>query len=92
MGIGWRYHSVHNQISGYDVSNDVLIRNIDVLAMREVSFGIGTEVAVLNETGGYEVPLSRYLSGTNAYMLTFMSQNEELRQRLLELVEEDVKR
>lgn len=82
---------VNNFISNYDIGDGCTIINVNTIAMKGVSsFGIGTEVAVLNETGGMEVPLSRNLSASIAYMLTLMGQDTELRSKIYDLVDKEV--
>lgn len=81
---------VHNFIANYDIGENCLIQNVNTIAMKgESTFGIGVEVAVMNETGGMEVPLSRNLSASVAYMLTLMGQDSELRAKIYELVAEE---
>lgn len=82
--------NIHNFIANYDIAEHCLIQNVNTIAMKgESSFGIGVEVAVMNETGGMEVPLSRNLSASVAYMLTLMGQDVELRDKIYELVSDE---
>jgi hypothetical protein len=61
---------VRNYIANYVIENDVIIENVDMLAVDGVSsFGNGTPVSVLNETGGREIPIFDSLSAHLAYIL-----------------------
>jgi len=61
---------IRNYIANYDIKNNVVIENVDLLAVDGLSsFGNGTLVAVLNETGGREVPVYNNLSAHLAYIL-----------------------
>ena len=61
---------IRNYIANYVIEDDVLIENVDLLAVDGISsFGNGTLVSVLNETGGREVPIFDHLSAQLAYIL-----------------------
>ena len=61
---------IRNYIANYVIEDDVVIENVDLLAVDGVSsFGNGTLVSVLNETGGREVPIYDHLSAHTAYIL-----------------------
>ena len=63
---------IRNYIANYVIEDDVVIENVDLLAVEgESSFGNGTEVAVLNEAGGREIPIYDNLSAHTAYILAF---------------------
>jgi hypothetical protein len=63
---------VRNYIANYVIEDDAVIDNIDVLAVEdESSFGNGTEVAVVNEAGGREIPIYNNLSAHTAYIMAF---------------------
>ncbi len=63
---------VGNCIANYVIEKDVIIENVDLLIVEgESSFGNGTEVAVVNEAGGREIPIYDRLSAHIAYVLTF---------------------
>jgi hypothetical protein len=63
---------VRNYIANYVIQDDVVIDNIDLLAVEgESSFGNGTEVAVVNEAGGREIPIYDHLSAHTAYIIAF---------------------
>ncbi|MBP3589458.1 MAG: DUF4954 family protein, partial [Muribaculaceae bacterium] len=61
---------VADSISNYDIADGVCIENADALICTlDSSFGIGTEVSVLNETGGREVPIYENMSAHTAYLI-----------------------
>ncbi|MDR0833589.1 MAG: DUF4954 family protein [Candidatus Symbiothrix sp.] len=61
---------IRNYIANYNIADDVVIENVDLLAVDGVSsFGNGTLVSVLNETGGRELPIYDHLSAHLAYIL-----------------------
>jgi hypothetical protein len=65
-------NQVKNYIANYTIEDDVVIDNIDLLAVEgESSFGNGTEVAVVNEAGGREIPIYDHLSAHTAYIIAF---------------------
>ncbi len=62
--------NVQNHIANYRIGTGTVIRNINLLAVQGRSrFGNGTEVAVLNETGGREVMICNRLSAHLAYLM-----------------------
>jgi hypothetical protein len=61
---------IRNYIANCTIEDDVIIENVDLLAVEgESSFGNGTEVAVINEAGGREVPIYDNLSSHTAYII-----------------------
>ena len=61
---------IRNYIANYIIENDVVIENVDMLAVEGISsFGNGTLVSVLNETGGRDLPIYDHLSAHLAYIL-----------------------
>lgn len=64
-------NQVRNYIANYVIEDDVVIDNLDLLAVEgKSSFGNGTEVTVLNEAGGREVPIYDRLSAHTAYIIS----------------------
>lgn len=58
------------EIAGYDIGNNVELSGIGrMICTGSSSFGIGTQVRVMNEAGGREVPLSTLLSAQTAYLI-----------------------
>ena len=63
--------SVSNYISNYDIGEETLIENVDLMYVEgDCAFGNGVEVSVMNETGGREVRIYERLSAQVAYILT----------------------
>jgi len=80
--------NVQNYIANYKIGNHTSIQNIDCLVTDEKStFGNGTEVAVLNETGGREVMINDKLSAHVAYIQALYRHRPELIQRLRRMVQ-----
>ena len=69
---------IANFIANYDIADGVYIENVDsIVATLDSTFGIGTEVSVLNETGGREVAIYERLSAHTAYLMA-MYRNRSL--------------
>jgi len=80
---------VGNCIANYVIESDVIIENVDLLAVEgESSFGNGTEVAVVNEAGGREIPIYDRLSAHTAYILAFYRHRPQLIERLKAMIGE----
>lgn len=63
-------NNTNNYIANYIIEDDVVIDNIDLLAVEgSSSFGNGVEMAVLNEAGGREVVIYDGLTAQIAYIL-----------------------
>ena len=61
---------VGEYIANYQIGSDCLIDNIDIMAVEgRTTFGAGTEVSVLNETGGREVVITEQLGAQTAYIM-----------------------
>ncbi|MCL1934422.1 MAG: DUF4954 family protein [Candidatus Azobacteroides sp.] len=79
--------NVQNYIANYRIGDNTLIQNLDCLVTDEKSaFGNGTEVAVLNETGGREVMINDKLSAHVAYILALYRHRPELVRHLREMI------
>ena len=78
---------VQNYIANYEIGEDTLILNVNALYVDgESSFGNGVEVAVLNETGGREVPIFDELSASLAYILALYRYRSEAIGLLREMI------
>lgn len=78
---------IHNYIANYDIAEGAYIDNIDCLVgTLESTFGIGTEVSVMNETGGREVPIYERLSAQTAYMIAMYRHNSQLVEALTAMI------
>ncbi len=87
VGDGVYIRHVANYIANYDIADHVYIDNIDCLvATLDSTFGIGTEVSVLNETGGREVPIYERMSAQTAYLIAMYRHNRRLVERLATMI------
>jgi len=78
---------VRNYIANYHIEDDVVIENIDLLAVEgKSSFGNGTEVAVVNEAGGREIPISDHLSAHTAYIIAFYRHRPKVIEKLRKMI------
>lgn len=79
---------IHNYIADIDISRGCFLQNIDRISCHEGSaFGVGTQVSVLNETGGREVPISPRLSAHTAYLAAMYRHNPPLVSAIGNLIE-----
>ncbi|MBE9481955.1 MAG: DUF4954 family protein, partial [Bacteroidetes bacterium] len=61
---------IKNYLANYIIEDDVVIENVDMIAVEgESSFGNGVRVEAINEGGGREIPIYDYLSAHTAYIL-----------------------
>ncbi|MDE6197622.1 MAG: DUF4954 family protein [Muribaculaceae bacterium] len=80
-------NGIANHIANYDIADNAYIENVDsIVATLDSSFGIGTEVSVLNETGGREVPIYERLSAQTAYLIAMYRNRREMVERLITLI------
>lgn len=80
-------HGIGNYMANYDVADGAFIENTDCICTDGLSsFGIGTDVSVLNETGGREVPIYENLSAQLAYLTALYRHNPRLTAALRKLV------
>jgi NDP-sugar pyrophosphorylase family protein len=78
---------IKNYIANYIIEEDVIIENVDIIAVEgESSFGNGTEVAVINEGGGREIPIFDHLSAHLAYILALYRHKTKVIKRLRMLI------
>ncbi len=65
-------HNIRNYIANYNIEDDCVIENVDLLAVEDHStFGNGTKVSLLDETGGRETPIYDRMSAQTAYIIAF---------------------
>jgi hypothetical protein len=70
-------------LANYRIKDNVAIENVGSLVVSsETSFGNGTEIEVLNEGGGRELPIFDRLSAQMAYLLVMYRHDAELITRL----------
>ena len=87
IGNGVFIRHVANYIANYDIADGVYIDNIDSLVgTLDSTFGIGTEVSVLNETGGREVPIYEDMSAQTAYLIAMYRHDKEMVQQLATMI------
>lgn len=80
---------VRNYIANYVIEDDVVIDNIDLLLTEgDSSFGNGTEVAVVNEAGGREIPIYDQLSAHTAYIIAFYRCRPKVIEKLRQMIAE----
>ncbi len=89
IGNNVHINQVRNYIANYIIEDDVVIDNIDLLAVEgESSFGNGTKVAVVNEAGGREIPIYDYLSANTAYIIAFYRHRPKVIEKLQKMIAE----
>jgi len=89
LGDGVMIRHVANYIANYDIEDGVYIDNIDCLVgTLDSTFGIGTEVSVLNETGGREVPIYENLSAQTAYLIAMYRHDTAMVDKLVSMIKE----
>ena len=80
--------NIQNYIANYEIGHDSFIENVDVILVdRLTSFGNGTAIAVLNETGGREVWMNDKLSAHQAYILALYRHRPELISRMKKITD-----
>ncbi|WP_418893382.1 DUF4954 family protein [Limibacterium fermenti] len=80
--------NVQNYLANYDIGNDCFIQNIDVLLVDgKTTFGNGTAVNVLNETGGREVHITDKLSAHFAYIYSLYRHRPQLIARMKSIID-----
>ncbi|MHC4573486.1 MAG: DUF4954 family protein [Planctomycetota bacterium] len=78
---------IRNYVANYAIEDDVVIDNVDLLTVEgESSFGNGTEVAVVNEAGGREIPIYDYLSAHTAYIIAFYRHRPKMVENLQKMI------
>ncbi len=78
---------ISNYIANYVIEDDAVVENIDLLAVEGPSpFGNGTEVAVVNEGGGREIPIYDHLSAHIAYVIAFYRHRPKVIERLRQMI------
>ncbi len=78
---------VKNYIANYVIEDDVLIENIDLLAVEgESAFGNGTKISLLDETGGRETPIYDRLSAHTAYVIAFYRHRPKVIEKLKKMI------
>lgn len=79
--------NVKNYIANYTIGDGAFIENVDIILTDGVSsFGNGTQVSVLNETGGCEVMIYDCLSAQVAYLMAVYRNRPELISNLKKMI------
>lgn len=82
-------NQIKNYIANYTIGKNAIIESVDTLVVdKKSSFGNGTRVAVINETGGREIPIYNEISAHTAYLIAFYRHKPELIARLNKMVDE----
>lgn len=80
--------NIQNYIANYTIGRNTFIENVDIILVDGMTrFGNGTEVSVLNETGGREVLINDKLSAHQAYIMALYRHRPELTSRMREITE-----
>ncbi|MBI9038259.1 MAG: DUF4954 family protein [Bacteroidales bacterium] len=78
---------IKNHIANYIIEDDVVIENVDMIAVEgESSFGNGVRVEAINEGGGREIPIYDYLSAHTAYILALYRHKPKVIKALEEMI------
>ena len=78
---------VRNYIANYVIEDNVVIDNIDLLAVEgESAFGNGVEVDAVNEAGGREIPIYDELSAHTAYVIAFYRHRPQVVAKLKRMI------
>ena len=87
VGNGVYIRNIADYIANYDIADGAYIENVDsIVGTLDSTFGIGTEVSVLNETGGREVPVYERLSAQTAYLIAMYRNRREMVERLVAMI------
>ena len=83
------YISEVKNLSNYIIEGNVVLSNIGSLVVNEESaFGNGTEIEVLNEGGGRELPIFDRLSSQIGYLTVLYRHDKEFTDKILGLIRE----
>ncbi len=78
---------VKSYIANYIIEDEVVIENVDLLAVEGASsFGNGTEVVALNEAGGREIPIYDRLSAHTAYIIALYRHRPKAVEKLRKMI------
>jgi carbonic anhydrase/acetyltransferase-like protein (isoleucine patch superfamily) len=81
------YISDVKNLINYHIEDNVVIENTGNLSVQgESTFGNGTEIEILNEGGGRELPIIDELTAQLAYMVVFYRHDQELIARLKSMI------
>jgi hypothetical protein len=81
------YISEVKSLANYHIEEDVAIENVGSMDVQgESSFGNGTEIEILNEGGGRELPIFDRLSAQVAYLSVLYRHDPEFTEKLLGMI------
>ncbi len=90
VGDGVFIDGIANYIANFKIGTRSFIQNVNlIVSTTDSSYGIGTEVSVLNETGGREVPIYHRLSAQMAYLVAMFRHDPRLVNRLRALIKNE---
>lgn len=79
--------NINQYIANYNIGNNVTICNVDkIIVTEESTFGNGTPISVLNETGGRDVLMYDELSSHIAYILAMYRNDKELIEKIEKMI------
>jgi len=80
-------NNIRNYIANYVIEDNVIIENVDLLAVEgPTSFGNGTMVSLLDETGGRSIPIFDRLSANIAYIMAFYRHRTKVVEKLQKMI------
>jgi uncharacterized protein DUF4954/uncharacterized protein DUF6819 len=80
---------INHHIANYDIGNDTVIINTEIITVDEItSFGNGVEAVVINEGGGREIPIYDTLSAHVAYLIALYRHRKRLISNLQQMIQE----
>ncbi len=87
VGDNCHIYNVHNYIANYQIGANTRIANVNsILVDGRTTFGNGTEISVMNEGGGRDIPIFDNLSASLAYILTLYRHRPILIQTLNKMI------
>lgn len=82
------YISRVDNLVGYDIESNVVIENLNTLAVsKKNTFGNGTEINILNEGGSRELPIFDKLTSQIAYLIVNYRHDNLLIEKLRKMIE-----
>jgi hypothetical protein len=80
-------NEVKSCLANYQIDDDCVIENIDLLVVEgRSSFGNGAEAAVINEAGGREIPIYDRLTAQLAYVIALYRHRPKLIEKLRSMI------
>ena len=84
---------IKTYIANYTIGGNAIVESVDSLVVDgESSFGNGVAVAVLNETGGREIPIYDRLSAHTAYLIAFYRHKPAFVAKLTAMIDDYARR